>query len=1095
VAIVLGSGLIEVLPSLASGFASSLNRDVGRAASKAGAKIPLEVDTKALGRTAGMAIGKIFNRMHPEITPKVDTDGLSRKLRSDTAKAGRDGSKGFGKAFAAGIGQVAIGSILADGIRAGAGALKGVFAGAIDEATEAMQVGKITESIIRSTGGAAKISAKGIGDYAAALSAKIGVDDEAIQAGQNLLLTFKNVKNEGTGLSAIFDRATSAGADLAAAGFGSISGNAKMLGKALNDPTKGMTALSRAGVTFTQSQQDQIKALQKSGDLLGAQKIILGEVESQVGGAAEASATGAMKMQTAWGNTLENLGGKILPILDKVQGAVATKVLPIVNSVIDKMGPALEQIGPLFERGFGVVGPIVSDVIGKAGPILQGMLANWGSLFQQLGPMIGPFLGTLMAAVQQLAPVFQQLQGTVFKAIGQIVSQLLPTVTSLVQMIVPALGSIGAAVGGVLNAVIPIVSQIVATLMSALRDNMPAIQGALTSIGSAVSGIGQLITVVWQTVGPVVLPIISALFGVIVNIIGGAFKIIDGLIKVITGVLTGDWAKAGEGLKAILGGLWQAVSGIFQGAFSILRSLFGGVVTWLLDRARGFVESVVRVFLGIVSFIRGAFSAGIGFLRGLFVGVFRFVSGIVQGHIATVRGILRGINDWLRGTFAGAFARIKGWMTGPISAAKGAIDTILGKVKGAFDSAVKGIGTIWDGLKKMAAVPVNFVIDTIYNNGLREMINMIPGVEDLPKAPTVSFDRGGVMPGYTPGRDVHKFWSPTGGGLELSGGEAIMRPEFTRAMGGAGGVEMLNKAARAGNRALIQTLLGGSQKHAGGGIVSFKGGRFTEQFAGVLQTVAKQMSFNLFQGGFRPTTSYSGTSHAGDAIDVGPVSARLVRLLRDFGIAAWDRTGMGNWAPHIHGIPLPGVGRAGGSGVWQAQDYLRGGNGLSGADNGAGSGYHPGITKGGGEFTFVGDFFEAISKLPGLLGGLKTNFDQMTSDGFGKIVKDATLAPLKQVVGWINDKIPGPGPLPGFSSGGRAVKGGWARVGEDGAEDVYLPPNSVVSPAGRRATSRLVLLEGTVSLDEEGRMMLRGLAREEIDQDTQYGRQLDRMRR
>ena len=55
------------------------------------------------------------------------------------------------------------------------------------------------------------------------------------------------------------------------------------------------------------------------------------------------------------------------------------------------------------------------------------------------------------------------------------------------------------------------------------------------------------------------------------------------------------------------------------------------------------------------------------------------------------------------------------------------------------------------------------------------------------------------MPGYTPGRDVHSFYSPTAGSLYLSGGEAIMRPEFTRAVGGERGVKELNDAARRGD--------------------------------------------------------------------------------------------------------------------------------------------------------------------------------------------------------------------------------------------------------------------------------------------------------
>lgn len=58
---------------------------------------------------------------------------------------------------------------------------------------------------------------------------------------------------------------------------------------------------------------------------------------------------------------------------------------------------------------------------------------------------------------------------------------------------------------------------------------------------------------------------------------------------------------------------------------------------------------------------------------------------------------------------------------------------------------------------------------------------------------------GGVLPGFTPGVDGHKFESKTTGArVELSGGEAIMVPEWTRAVGGPKAVAAMNRAARNG---------------------------------------------------------------------------------------------------------------------------------------------------------------------------------------------------------------------------------------------------------------------------------------------------------
>jgi hypothetical protein len=194
------------------------------------------------------------------------------------------------------------------------------FSGMITEARDAEKVMASTAQGIKTMGASAWTSADQVAELAESISNKIGVDDELIQQSANLLLTFGNIKNAVGENNNVFDRATLAAQDLAAKGFGDADASAKMLGKALNDPIKGITALSKAGVTFTQSQKDQIKAMVESGDMLGAQKIILGELERQVGGTAEATATAGDKMATTWGNFQEDLGTAILPILDDLLG-------------------------------------------------------------------------------------------------------------------------------------------------------------------------------------------------------------------------------------------------------------------------------------------------------------------------------------------------------------------------------------------------------------------------------------------------------------------------------------------------------------------------------------------------------------------------------------------------------------------------------------------------------------------------------------------------------------------------------------------------------------------------------------------------------
>jgi hypothetical protein len=143
-----------------------------------------------------------------------------------------------------------------------------------------------------------------------------GVDQNLIKESQALLLTFKDIASSADEVGGAFDRATQLTLDMASAGFGSVTDNAKQLGKALNDPIAGLTALRRSGIQFTEAQQDQIRTLVESGNVLEAQTMILEEIENQVGGTAEATANSTDKMKVAFSQASESIGMALLPAVE-----------------------------------------------------------------------------------------------------------------------------------------------------------------------------------------------------------------------------------------------------------------------------------------------------------------------------------------------------------------------------------------------------------------------------------------------------------------------------------------------------------------------------------------------------------------------------------------------------------------------------------------------------------------------------------------------------------------------------------------------------------------------------------------------------------
>lgn len=362
----------------------------------------------------------------------------------------------------------AVGTAMADLAVSGVRALGGQLKGMITDAQESARVGRLTEAVIKSTGGAAKITANQVGDLATAISNKTGMDDEAIQSGANLLLTFKNVRNEVGKNNDIFNRATQAAADLSAAGFGDLSGASKQLGKALNDPIKGMSALSKSGVTFTEQQKKQIKTLVESGKVLDAQKIILAEVESQVGGAAAAAGDPMKKLQVTIGNLREELGGALLPTVNRVADGLRGFIAGVqgqgqvegFSGKLHALGVTVRNLVVAFQRWRDGPGgqALAAFITNRMIPAVTGL---WGWVQQRLAPAVRELAGARLGALRD---AFRSVQNAVEKNRPQLealwrVFRLVADV--LVTQVMPLLGrvanehlrALGTAIGGVITGI------------------------------------------------------------------------------------------------------------------------------------------------------------------------------------------------------------------------------------------------------------------------------------------------------------------------------------------------------------------------------------------------------------------------------------------------------------------------------------------------------------------------------------------------------------------------------------------------------------------------------------------------------------------
>ncbi|WNO26440.1 tape measure protein [Microbacterium phage BabyDaisy] len=356
----------------------------------------------------------------------------------------------------------------------------------------------------------------------------------------------------------------------------------------------------------------------------------------------------------------------------------------------------------------------------------------------------------------------------------------------------------------------------------------------------------------------------------------------------------------------------------------------------------------------------------------------------------------------------------------------------------AFENVAKAIGIAWGKIKEAAAVPINFVLDTVWNNGLRSFWNDMVGnlgLNDmkLPAARLIKFATGGVLPGYTPGRDVHEFYSPTGGRLALSGGEAIMRPEFTRLVGGVAGVNRLNSMARHGKLAFKDGgVFGGG--FAGDVWDSVSGAasavwEFLSDPAGAIQK-------HVVQGIINPLLGGAGNSVFGKL--AGALPGKLVTSMAKLFPAPSTRgtKGMGwqaMWNVVKSGLP----------GAVMTSGYRS--PGANASVGGAKGSYHtmgraidvvPASMK---TFNALAGMFPNASELIYTPAGSRQLLNGKPFSGWSEAVK-------RQHYNHVHLAMANGGVFPGLMNGGTVTQAGYTVVGEQGPELLKLPTGAQVNP-------------------------------------------------
>lgn len=447
-------------------------------------------------------------------------------LDSGLSKASTKGS---------GFGSILGGLVSPVGLALGAfGGLVGVLKDGQDQADGWNAVMSQTDAVLKSTGLAAGVSKEQVMGLADSLSANGGLStfaDDAVASGENLLLTFTGIGKD------VFPQTTQTMLDMSQAMGQDLKSSALQLGKALNDPTQGMTALTRVGVTFTDEQKKQVEAMQKAGDVAGAQKVILGELGKEFGGSALASTKsfgGQMTILTeAFHNGTQSIADKLMPAITTLMGG-ATQLM---SGALSALPGVLDAIGTGINTVVSFVKPFVDtfvggfqsfQVAGQGGIDVMGGIAN--GLYALHLDMFGDYVNSLATLVGGLVDAFSdffadlQAGESVGQSFQDLFAELGPTigtfVGSLIQIVGDALPGIIAKLGEWASAFIAWIGPMIPPFLQQLGVWAGQLLDWLvnTALPNVVQKLGEWGKAFVDWIGPQILPMLGALGSLLLDL-------------------------------------------------------------------------------------------------------------------------------------------------------------------------------------------------------------------------------------------------------------------------------------------------------------------------------------------------------------------------------------------------------------------------------------------------------------------------------------------------------------------------------------------------------------------------------------------------
>ena len=629
--------------------------------------------------------------------------------------------------------------------------------------------------------------------------------------------------------------------------------------------TDALTAQSDQQRQAAYSVEQAMRSLEDAGTQAGTQtSASMDKLQEALNGVSPAGAAFAaflFGLRPVWKDLQAAAQEGLLP---GVQAGIEA-LLPYAPQITDFVGSLAGTLGFLAaEAGRALAGPewrgFFDYMAANAGPILARFLPALGDLLLGLGnlmvafsPLTDAFLTFLSGGAERFATWAAELLGSdsfggfvdYVLENGPVLSTFFGSLVDAFVQLVQSAAPFGPIVLGILTSIFDFIAELPEGVLSTF---FLGILGLITAFNLVLPAVGWVANAVGIFLAELALG--SGVFGAFVAALGGPVGVIIAItvgVVALGAALIAAWQHS-ETFRDVVTGVWDAVGAgaswlwgnvlkpTFDGLVWLWQNVVAPAAVWLWEQV---LKPAFDGFAWLMSNVVGPTVMWLWehVLQPAWTGIQALTSVVWAGiQVALglaeifIRTVLAPVFDWLwheviQPAWDGIAAGIS-WvwenLLQPVFSALGGF--IEEYVAPAFQTGVDVITSIWDSIVEAAKVPVRFVVDTVMNKGIiagfNTLAKAVPGVDEVdPIVLPAGFAGGGVLPGYSPGVDDHLFYSPTAGRLALSGGEAIMRPEWTRAVGSAR-IAQMNALAKTGGAGAVSRYLGG---FAGGGILDWLG--------------------------------------------------------------------------------------------------------------------------------------------------------------------------------------------------------------------------------------------------------------------------------